>query len=201
MRARDNPFAAQRVRRIRYRLPDLTWNELLARLAGLRYRAALVGPHGHGKTTLLEELGRRLEARGFAVRTVTLHEGDRRLTPVHERTLLTGLTTSHMLLLDGAEQLGPLAWRRVERRSRAAAGLLVTTHSAGRLPTLCECVSTPELLAGIVSELLGGGEADRLHPSPSDLFARHRGNLRDALRELYDVYAESEAFPSQTPCP
>jgi hypothetical protein len=25
--------------------------------------------------------------------------------------------------------------------------------------------------------------------TPKDLFARHHGNLRDALRELYDVHA------------
>jgi hypothetical protein len=39
-RARDNPFAVQRVLEIRYRLPaDLTWEDLLDRLAALRWRA------------------------------------------------------------------------------------------------------------------------------------------------------------------
>jgi len=191
----------QRVQGIRYRLTDLAWEDLLARLADLSYRAAIVGPHGRGKTTLLEDLGRRLEDRGFSLRSVTLHEGDRRLTLDQERTLLEGLTPSAMLLLDGAEQLGRLAWRRVERRSRAAAGLLITSHCAGLLPTLHECASSPELLAGIVRVLLGA-ESGTLSPTPEELFTRHRGNLRDALRAPYDVYgARTTQPPPPRPSP
>jgi hypothetical protein len=169
----------------------VTWDDLLARLAALGGRAALVGPHGHGKTTLLEDLGSRLEARGFRLRLVTLHEGDRRLAPHQERLFFTGLTAADCLLLDGAEQLGRLAWRSVERRSRAAGGLVVTSHRAGLLPTLLECRTTPELLADLVLQLLGpaAGESGESGPSPEELYARHRGNLRDALRELYDVWA------------
>ena len=72
LRARDNPFAVQRVHAIRYRLAGITWEELLERLAALGFRAALVGPHGHGKTTLLEDLGARLAEEGFRVRAATL---------------------------------------------------------------------------------------------------------------------------------
>ncbi len=68
MLARDNPFAVQRVLTIRYRFLDGSWGDLLERLAALGFRAALVGPHGHGKTTLLEDLGARLDGRGFRVR-------------------------------------------------------------------------------------------------------------------------------------
>lgn len=184
MRARDNPFAAQRVLAIRYRLSGLTWEELLARLEALRCRAALVGPHGHGKTTLLEDLGARLTGRGFRVRTVTLHEGDRQLGDVQRRSLFHNLTPADVLLLDGAEQLGRLSWFEVRARTRAAGGLVITSHQPGLLPTLHECRTTPGLLAEIVGELAGGGV------ETGDLFVRHQGNLRDALRELYDAYAD-----------
>src|SRR6185436_15582003 len=80
MRAADNPFAVRRVLAIRYRLSGETWEGLLERLAALRYRAAIVGPHGRGKTTLLEDLAPRLEALGFRTRTVTLHTGNRFFT-------------------------------------------------------------------------------------------------------------------------
>jgi hypothetical protein len=183
VRARDNPFTAQRVLAVRYRLSGTTWDELLARLETLRFRAALVGPHGHGKTTLLEDLGVRLAERGFRVRTVTLHQGDRRLDGAQRRTLFHALTGEDVLFLDGAEQLSRLSWSEVRARTRAAGGLLITSHHSGLLPTLHECRTTPELLAGIVAELTGVGM------ETGELFERHGGNVREALRELYDVCA------------
>jgi len=180
---RENPFAVQRVLAIRYRLAGISWEDLLDRLQALRFRAALVGPHGHGKTTLLEDLGARLAGRGFRVRSVTLHEGDRRLTAPQRRELFGALTPADVLLLDGAEQLGRLAWLEVRTRTRSAGGLVITSHRPGLLPTLYECRTTPELLKGIVGDLLGGEIA------VEELFARHEGNVRGVLRELYDFYA------------
>ena len=188
MRARDNPFAAQRLEAIPYRLSGPTWEELLDRLAALRFRAALAGPHGRGKTTLLEELVRRLAERGLRTRTVTLREGDRRLSREQRETLFRDLTARDVLLVDGAEQLGRLAWLEIRTRSRAAGGLVITSHRPGLLPTLHECRTTPELLAGIVADLVGRDEAERLPPA-EDLLVRHGGNVRDALRELYDFCA------------
>jgi hypothetical protein len=177
VRARDNPFASDRVERLRYRLPEgLTWDELLQRLAALRFRAAIVGPHGHGKTTLLEELAPRLTARDFRVRTVTLRQDERRADWKRFRNL----GRDDVLFLDGAELLGPLAWLRVRLSCRRAGGLIVTSHRPGRLPTLLECKTTPELLASLARELTG----EELETG--ELFARHDGNLRLAFWEMYD---------------
>jgi hypothetical protein len=187
MRPRDNPFAVQRIHALRYRLDEPGWRALEARLARLGHRAALVGPDGSGKTTLLEELGARLAVRGFALRRATLRRGERRLAPAAERALLAGLTPRDLLLVDGADALGLLAWRRVARRSCAAGGLLITSHRPGLLPTLREHATTPELLADLIAELLGAGVPPPV--SPRQLFRRHGGNLRDALGELYDFYA------------
>lgn len=187
MRARDNPFTAQRVLEVRYRLSGITWNHLEERLEALRFRAALVGPHGHGKTTLLEDLGERLASRGFRVRAITLRQGERRLGPVRAAALFRDPGPRDLLLVDGAEQLDRLAWWSLRRRSRSAAGILVTSHQPGLLPTLHECRTSPDLLAGIMRDLLPGSMGEP--PSPAELFARHQGNLRDALRELYDHYS------------
>ncbi len=84
--------------------------------------------------------------------------------------------------MDGAEQLDPLAWWTLRLRSRAAAGMIVTSHRPGLLPTLHECRTTPELLAGIVADLVGAAREAEI----GELFARHGGDLRLALRELYD---------------
>lgn len=185
MRARDNPFAAQRLEAISYRLDAIGWENLIGRLAAFRFRAALVGLHGRGKTTLLEELARRLAQRGFRIRTSLLHEGDRRLSRMQRKTLFRGLTIEDVLFVDGAEQLSRLAWLEILVRSRAAGGLVITSHRTGLLPTLHECRTSPDLLEEIVAELAGPDAAVPL-PSPEELFVRHDGNVRDALRELYD---------------
>jgi hypothetical protein len=195
VRARDNPFAAQRLEAIPYRLSALEWADLIGRLAALRCRAALVGLHGRGKTTLLEELARRLEPKGFRIRAIRLHEGDRRLSRIQWETLFPDLKSQDVLIVDGAEQLSRLAWLEVRTRSRAAGGLVITSHRAGMLPTLHECHTSPELLAGIVAELAGPDGAEPL-PSLETLFVRHGGNVRDALRELYDRYAAFTSMPA-----
>jgi hypothetical protein len=190
VKAQDNPFRVQRLEAIRYRLAGTAWEELLERLEGMRYRAALVGPHGHGKTTLLEDLASRLTTRGFRIRSASLHDGQRRLSLEQRRALLKEITPRDLLVLDGAEQLSRLAWLHLRWRSRRAGGLVVTSHRPGLLPTLYECQTTPELLAGIVRDLLGPeGEGEGGGPTPEELFARHEGNVREALLELYDVYA------------
>src|SRR5438067_315727 len=131
IKARDNPFAAERVfERIRYHPVDLSWREILSRLESLNYRAAIVGPHGTGKTTLTEDLMPHLESLGFRCRLIWLNEGSRAI----DWRELTELTPADIVLLDGAEQLSPTKWWLFRRRTRRAGGLVITTHLPGRLP-------------------------------------------------------------------
>jgi hypothetical protein len=192
VRACDNPFRVQRLGALAYRLAGTTWEELHARAERLGFRAAIVGPEGHGKSTLLAELGARIAAaRGLALRSATLRRGERRLPAAGREPLLDGLSPRDLLLVDGAQELAPLAWGRLREASRAAAGLLVTTHGPGLLPTLHECGTSPALLAELVREL--APEAIEVLPAAEELHARHRGNLRDALLEAYDTMARLNA--------
>ena len=184
MRARDNPFRTERVMTVRYRL-SVSWEAFLAGLDRLGRRAAIVGPQGSGKTTLLEDLAPRLRERGFALRELRLDDETPRFEPDFLEEFFASLGGRDFILFDGAEQLDRGAWSRFERRSRAAAGLVVTSHRPGLLPTLLETSTSPELLEGLVEELLGERVSEPLAP----LHQRHQGNLREALRELYDRYA------------
>ena len=194
MRARDNPFRTDRVLEVRYRPLRGSWDDLLTNLHALLYRAAIVGPQGSGKTTLLEDLAPRLRERGYTVRELRLDTETPRFAPGFLNRFVASLTPSDVVLFDGAEQLGPIAWRIFRHRCRAAAGLIITGHRPGRLPTLIETATTPELLAALVGQILGD-EAREVDPILPDLYARHEGNLRDALRELYDRYAGSTSGP------
>ena len=65
MHARDNPFSTARLQHIRYRFQAGSWDGFLEDLKQRRYRGAIVGPEGTGKTTLLEDLEPRLRDLGF----------------------------------------------------------------------------------------------------------------------------------------
>ena len=189
MRARDNPFKTDSVLGVRYRLRDRTWGELLGQLRRLGYRAAVVGPHGSGKTTLLEDLEPHLASLGFSVIRLRLDDQTRRFERGFLRSLFRNLGERDLLLFDGAEQMGRLAWLRFKSEAKRAGGLIITSHRRGRLPTLIECDTSPELLGEIIRELIGG-EAEARCGMAEKLYAKHRGNLRDALREMYDMYSQ-----------
>jgi len=187
MRARDNPFRSERVLEVRYR-PAGGWDALLARLESLGRRAAIVGPKGSGKTTLLEDLAPRIRASGFQVRELRLDAETPRFEPGFLDGFFATLGPRDVILFDGAEQLGRVAWARFERRTRKAGGLVVTSHRSGLLPTLIETSTTPELLDLLVEQILGD-RAVEVRPLTPMLFRKHGGNLREAMRELYDHYA------------
>lgn len=189
MKAKDNPFAAERVDAIRYRPINTTFDRLLARLHELNYRAAIVGPEGSGKTTLLEDLQQILQNKG--IRTTLVFVNDTALfdSPACRR-LLAELTRDQIVLLDGADLIRRSDWSLLKRHTITHAyGLVITSHQRGLLPTLIECSTSPALLKDIVTDLLPPGRTISAEFLDS-LYERHAGNLRACLRELYDHYAE-----------
>ena len=189
MKARDNPFAVERIGTIRYRPLNTTFDRLLARLHELNYRAAITGPEGSGKTTLLEDLQQVLEQKGFRTRLVFVNNASLFDSPAC-RQLLSELTRDQIVLLDGADLIRRSDWSLLKRHTITHAyGLIITSHRRGLLPTLIECATNPALLREIVAGLqpqsrtLTTGFLD-------SLYEHHQGNLRACLRELYDLFAE-----------
>jgi len=190
--AGENPFRVQRIHALPYQSPELDWEALLDRLEAQQYRGAIVGPHGHGKTTLMRGLLVRLEERGF--RTIHLFRNDARprFSAAYLRGEFKALTRRHIVLLDGAEQLHWLRWKGFERRCKKAGGLVITCHRPGRLPTLHTCRTSPALLESLLDQL-AATDSDDLRAEARRLFDRYQGNLRDVWFALYDAYAEDAA--------
>lgn len=181
-----NPFATRYTRPgavvpLDCRGQPLDLEGLIGRLGRLG-AAAIAGPHGHGKSTLLLALADRLAAAGTPVTLLRVrHRWDGRGVAAAIATAPRGAA----VLVDGWEGLGwlgrPLAVvARVRRRT-----LLVTTHRTAGLPVLWHCRTSLAVLRGIVARL----PDHRGLIAAADLdaaYGRHGGNLRDSLSDLYD---------------
>jgi|688.fasta_scaffold16095_4 hypothetical protein len=143
---------------------------------------AIVGPHGTGKSTLLAAIASELDSAGSPL---VLR---RRRDSIAALRAILRARRGTTLLLDGWERVGPLAGRlaRLAARLRGCR-LVVTSHRPAGMPTAVETAGTLPLLTAIVARL----PANDGLITPADLadaFARHRGNLRDALADLYDRF-------------
>lgn len=187
-RARDNPFAVDRVLEVRYRFETGSTDDLCSRLKKLNWRGAIVGPKGTGKTTLSEDLAKHLSLKGWHVRTARLTAERPRLDRSTRRQLVAELCSGDVIIMDGAEQLSQFAWWRFQQQSCAAGGLIVTAHHSGLLPTLHKTHASLGALEHVLDQLVPGATI-RLRRESEQLLAEHQGNIREVLRALYDRWA------------
>jgi len=183
-----NPFATRYTRPNAgpYLFPDgHSTDSLLARLRDNGWWGQITGPHGSGKSTLVYTLLPRLQAAGRRVEIYSLHRRDS----------IASWNASTQIVVDGCEQLGWLqrTWLKWTCRRRGT-GLLATAHRDVGLPPLWTAETGVELAQRIVTRLLGQGDAGWLHTGQVErLFAEHRGNMRELLFALYDLYEQRNA--------
>lgn len=188
----DNPFSTRHVKpgAIPYVFPaGENLGTLVARLRRNAWRGQLVGPHGSGKSTLLAALRPVLEHCGRRPLCVALHDGQRRLPLELEWPSATDAST--IAVVDGYEQLSRWNRWRLKRRCRARGwGLLVTSHRDAGLPDLLRTTIEVDRAVAIVGRLLAGAPGLIGAEEITQCFARHHGDMREMLMELYDRYEE-----------
>lgn len=187
MKARKNPFRAERVRSLQFRLHGLGWDGLMARLTTLNYRAAFIGHEGAGKTTALEQLATKLNEQGWKSEVMYLGL----LHPIEIVQKLWGLAAAAdsktIILIDSAEKIPKLMWRGVTWLYRHAGGLVITAHHPGRLPTLYHCSTSETLLDELLVELVPN-PAPALRLEARAKFNQASGNIRQVFWQLYDLW-------------
>jgi hypothetical protein len=191
-----NPFSTRYVRpgAIEYLFPAGQSADLLvARLRDAGWWGQITGPHGGGKSTLVETLRPLIAAAGRQPIVYRLHDGQRRLPRGDQR--LSASTADAIVVVDGYEQLGRLARFRLRRVCRRRGwGLLATAHASVGLPALYEVCADAQTAARVAGRLLSNrsdSTAAGELVSTADAarcFHAYGGNLREMLFALYDLY-------------
>lgn len=200
----DNPFATRYTRPGAVPFffpPGADAKQLVARLRSNDWWGEIVGPHGSGKSTLLCALIPEMNHAGRRTRLIALHDGQRRLGVDLGREIAR--ESNAVVIVDGYEQLSLASRIRLKRFCRRRrCGLVVTSHRPTGLPLLFRTTTSPKLAEEIVRYLLGGHAALLDAATLDRCFARHGGDLRETLFELYDWYeqqgSENGGLPGQS---
>jgi hypothetical protein len=189
-----NPFSTCFVRpgALRYRFPPSAGVvPLVDQLQRHGWSAQIVGAHGSGKSTLLHTLAPELRRRGRDLAWLTLHAGQRSLGAEHWWSARRW-NASTQVIVDGHEQLGPLARRRLHRLCRRTqGGLLITTHRPTRMPVLAHTGCGLAMVQQLVTELTAGCAPGRITPADvASCYAAHQANVRDTFFALYDLFEQ-----------
>ncbi len=152
-------------------------------------KGAIAGPHGSGKSTLLATLIPEIEKLGYPIEQFVLHAG--------QRELPHGLNSHDhpkIFVVDGFEQLGWLSRLQIAAAVRRnACGLLVTVHDEGMtsgLPVIFRAAGDLRTLQHIVDHCLPSHDNLIVPDDVTASFQAHRGNMREALFALYDLFEQ-----------
>ncbi|HOA53202.1 MAG TPA: hypothetical protein PKI05_13190 [Thermogutta sp.] len=186
----DNPFSARFVRPgvIPYIFPPgCSWESVHEIFQANQRLGAVIGPHGAGKSAFITAFTHWMENNGQPCLALELHDGQRTLGQATWRKLEALQDT--VVTVDGYEQLS--AWSRYQLRRlcrKKHLGLIVTAHTDIEIPLLFAPEPNEDLAWQIVQYLLARGQPLINRDDVRASFARHQGNLREMLFDLYDLY-------------
>lgn len=149
--------------------------------------ACIEAPHGHGKTTILLAVVDHLAARRIPVTVVRMRSAADGRQAV---AAVLRADRAAVVCIDGWERAGRLTAPTIRFIARCRrVRLLVTAHRWTGLPVVLRCGTSARLLAALVGQLPDhGGRITAADITAA--FARHGGNLRESLYELYDRFEQ-----------
>jgi hypothetical protein len=193
--AGENPFCTRCIRpgAVAYCFPaGVSIEDLVDRLCINHWHGQIVGPHGSGKSTLLARILTAVEQAGRQPVFFELHDGQRRMpSDWRRKTELSAVTAPVIVVVDGYEQLS--VWSRFLLKrycSRRHFGLLVTSHVPVDLPDIFRTSTSLEMAQQVVRQLIQKKQMKISMEIIAELFARHGGNIRELLFDLYDLYEQ-----------
>lgn len=191
MRAHENPFTTHRVEellRFRPEWSGTSWEELESRWIELGRKGSIIGPHGVGKSTLLDAWRARLRVKGEAVESFFLCSDEREICSDGWGKLER--CEGKMVFLDGEEQLSFLKRKKFYKLVEKAKGVIVTRHSTGKYGTVINL--KPDF--GILSKalmLVAKEYYPILEPKLIQWWDLENGNIRHVILRCYDELSEA----------
>jgi hypothetical protein len=188
--AKDNPFMVQRTDAIRFDFRETDFSSVEAfahHVETYKFRGAILGRHGRGKTTLLCDLNSHFCEQDVDSELVFLPRG----TQLHQDAVADLVRRGEdgaIVLVDGLERLSFLRRQRLITHSRTFAGFIATTHRSGRLRTLIRCRTSQRTLMAVLDSL--DLNRPKIARPALALLSKRKGNVRLVLRDLYDQYAD-----------
>jgi energy-coupling factor transporter ATP-binding protein EcfA2 len=205
----SNPFSTRYVQpgRISFQLRDgVTIEQLFDRFLQIpTRRAAIVGPHGSGKSSLLETMRKSIPSQ-YAVDAHRLSSESTRRDRTGARWELASQRwgTQTIVIVDGFEQVGWWAQYRLRQLVRNhESRLLITTHSPiRRFPLLWMTQRAVDDDDYVLRQLLIGyddsdkstkiTEIDEAMIRWREVRLRHPTDMREALMEMYDWWEQKK---------
>lgn len=186
--ASTHPLRSRQIDALSYRLPPEAgdWDTIIAQFEQAKFRGAIVGAHGTGKTTFLLSLQRELEQRGWPVVMLFTNSERGGVLPGAWVKAIRKADEKTIVIADGYDVFWRWEKRRLRRRLRPRGGLIVTAHGPVALPTLYRTDASLTLLIDLVRGLYEQAGAE-----PPDeqrirtLLTQSDGNMREVLRQLY----------------
>lgn len=185
-----NPFSTRFVRpgAIPFHFPEnQSADSLVETLRDHHWLGEIIGPHGTGKSTLLETLIPALESAGRRVIHLKLTASAPKLTIA--QCFGNQWNRQTQVIVDGYEQLGVLARATLAARRRlSGAGMLITAHQSCDFPRLYSTAVDEHLAKALVEHLVANTDAHFTPQQIATALQTSGGNFRDALFRLYDLY-------------
>ena len=153
--------------------------EVAHRLKRHKYRGAIIGPTGCGKSIMLQALGDELMEHGLSPLPLTIDPDRSKALPTDWRRTIRNARPTDALLLDGYDLLPRWARTWVLFASSRAGAVVVTAERDVFYRSLVKPTPSPDLLEKLIARML---PASSLDLDAHAIFEESGGNLHAALK-------------------